>query len=227
MVTVKTVADVTNINGVKTFVYGASGAGKTYAIGGLASPIILSTEDGLLSLAAEYPHLHCVSIATYTEMVDALKWATGSAEASKYSHVVLDSFSDLAEIILADQKTKTKDGRMAYGETNETVLKICRMIRQLPRDVYMTAKEGQIVDADGVSKFGPLFPGKQLAMQVPYFFDEVFQLVVQTDTSTNERTRWFRTSGDTQYVAKDRSGALDLWEPADLDAIYTKIRGGK
>lgn len=225
MVTIQTVADVTAIKGVKTFVYGASGAGKTYAIGRLPNPIILSTEDGLLSLAKEHPQLHCMSITNYAQMTEALQWATASAEAKQYSHLVLDSFSDLAEILLASLKPTVKDPRQAYGETNETILKICRMIRHLDRDVYMTSKEGQIVDADGIAKFGPLFPGKALAMQVPYFFDEVFQLVINTDPATNERTRWFRTAGDMQYVAKDRSGRLDLWEPADLNAVYTKIRG--
>lgn len=224
-VTVQTVGDVTAKKGVKTFVYGASGSGKTYAISTLANPIILSTEEGLLSLAREYPHLHCISIEDYNRMNEALQWAINSQESKQYSHIVLDSFSDLAEIILAAQKMKTKDGRQAYGETSETVLKICRIIRSLERDVYMTSKEGQIVDADGVAKFGPMFPGKNLAMQVPYFFDEVFQLFVHTDPGTAQKTRWFRTAGDLQFVAKDRSGRLDPWESADLNAVYTKIKG--
>jgi hypothetical protein len=224
-VTIRTVADVTAINGVKSLVYGASGAGKTFAIGSLEKPIIFSTEDGLLSLARDYPHLHTITISKFDEMKDALSWATSSNDATAYSHIVLDSFSDLAEIILADAKMSTKDGRKAYGDTGEIVLKICRMIRQLPRDVYMTAKEGQLVDGDGVAKFGPVFPGKALAAQVPYFFDEVFQLVVQTDPGTGVQTRWLRTAGDMQFVAKDRSGRLDPWEPANLSAIYTKIRG--
>lgn len=221
---ITTVAEMTKSSGVKILAYGFSGVGKTYAISALPNPMIFSTEDGLLSLAKDFGHLSGHAIATYQGMTEALAWAA-SAESAKYSHIVLDSFSDLAEIILADQLSKTKDGRQAYGETNNIVLKICRMIRHLPRNVYMTAKEGQLVDADGIAKFGPMFPGKTLAAQVPYFFDEVFQLIVQEDAATKERHRWFRTAGSLQYVAKDRSGRLDPWEYADLSAVFNKIQG--
>jgi len=54
----------------------------------------------------------------------------------------------------------------------------------------------------------------------------VFNMVVYTDPQTKEKTRGLLTSGDQKYVAKDRSGSLDLWEPPDLTHIFNKIIHG-
>ena len=68
-----------------------------------------------------------------------------------------------------------------------------------------------------------MMPGQKLGQQIPYFFDEVFQLFVYQDPNTKQEIRALRTKKDAQFEAKDRSGALDEWEQPDLTAIFKKI----
>jgi hypothetical protein len=69
----------------------------------------------------------------------------------------------------------------------------------------------------------PSMPGNMLKQGVGYFFDEVFALRVEKDADGNP-TRWLQTNRDYNYEAKDRSGSLDMFEPADLSAIAAKIK---
>lgn len=54
--------------------------------------------------------------------------------------------------------------------------------------------------------------------------DEVFALRNDRDNEGNV-TRYFQTAPDFQWVAKDRSGRLDQFEPADMGHIISKIIG--
>jgi len=67
-------------------------------------------------------------------------------------------------------------------------------------------------------------PGAKLAQALPYLFDEVFHLFAAQDKESGELQRWLQTSGDQRADAKDRSGKLDMYEPADLSHIVAKIR---
>jgi hypothetical protein len=92
------------------------------------------------------------------------------------------------------------------------------------RDHGITAIEVKTL-ADGSMVFSPSMPGKTLTQGIAYFFDEVFALRVHTDDEGNIQ-RWLQTSANGSYTAKDRSGALDLFEPCDLSHIANKILGG-
>ena len=70
--------------------------------------------------------------------------------------------------------------------------------------------------------YGPSAPGQKIAENLPYFFDEVFALQNWKDDEGNFKSA-FQTRRDAQYEAKDRSGALALAEPANLDDIRSKI----
>ena len=62
-------------------------------------------------------------------------------------------------------------------------------------------------------------------LAIPYLFDEVFHLFSATDKESGELERWLQTSGDQRADAKDRSGKLEQYEPANLAEIVAKIRG--
>ena len=221
-INLRTTKDV-NAHGVKMLVYGQAGIGKTTIIRTLPSPVILSAEGGLLSLQdSDIPYISVSSIAGIGEVYE---WLLKSDEARKFKSVALDSISEIAEVVLSEEKKNSKDARAAYGSMNDRMTQLIRAFRDLPgRHVYFSAKmEKSNTDTDALL-FAPSMPGKTLTQSLPYFFDEVLALRLIQDDEGNVR-RVLQCHGDLSYQAKDRSGRLSAYEPADLGAIIAKIVG--
>jgi phage nucleotide-binding protein len=211
-------------NGVKVLVYGQAGAGKTSLIKTLPSPIVLSAEGGLLSIQdADLPFIEISDMATLQE---AYKWLTEADEAKAFKSVALDSISEIAEVVLNAEKKATKDPRQAYGAMQEQMADIIRAFRDLPgRHVYMSAKLEKTQDEMGRVLYAPSMPGNKTGQALPYFFDEVLALRVEKDSEGGTQ-RALMCDSDGLWLAKDRSGKLDMWEAPDLGAAIAKI-GGK
>jgi phage nucleotide-binding protein len=222
-INVKTTGSL-SANGVKVLVYGQAGAGKTSLIKTLPSPIVLSAEGGLLSIQdADLPF---IEIASMTDLQEAYKWLTEADEAKAFKSVALDSISEIAEVVLNAEKKATKDPRQAYGAMQEQMADIIRAFRDLPgRHVYMSAKLEKTQDEMGRVLYAPSMPGNKTGQALPYFFDEVLALRVEKDGEGNTQ-RALMCDSDGLWLAKDRSGKLDMWEAPDLGAIIAKI-GGK
>jgi hypothetical protein len=71
----------------------------------------------------------------------------------------------------------------------------------------------------GVSMVGAM------ADKVPAYFDEVFYLHVEKDEESGKTKRMFITEKSDRITAKDRSGTLNKYEPADLGHVSKKIKG--
>lgn len=225
MVQLYSTADVSTQHGVKCLVYSRAGFGKTFLCSTAPYPIILSAESGLLSLRKF--HLPYIPIATYHQLQDAYRWATQSYEAQQFWTICLDSVTEIAEVVLANEKLTNKDPRKAYLETQDQMTALLRSFRDIQgKHVYFSAKQEMNKDSmTGQILNGPMMPGNKLPQHVPYFFDEIFQIVVGKDNLGNE-FRALRTRPDYSNEAKDRSGVLDEWEPADLNYIFDKIMRG-
>jgi len=216
-------------NGVKMLVYGKAGRGKTTLCATCPNPVIFSAEGGLLSLNGY--DLPFVEIKNINDLTDAFNWAQDSAEAGQFETLCIDSLSEIGEVVLSNAKNtkgangKLIDPRQAYGALIEQMTAAIRAFRDLPRfHVYMAAKQELTKDeATGVTLNGPAMPGAKLAQQLPYFFDEVFQLDIAKDPTTQTDYRFLRTQPDFQNDAKDRSGKLDAIEAPDLGNIIRKI----
>lgn len=209
-------------HGVKCLVYGHAGAGKTSLIPTLPAPIVLSAEGGLLSIAdAEVPFIEIGSMA---DLMEAYQWLTESADAKGFQSVALDSISEIAEVVLAEELKRNKDGRAAYGELNTVMAGMIRAFRDLPgKHVYFTAKCEKAQDETGKMLYAPSMPGKTLTMQLPYFFDLVMALRIEKDAE-GQTHRMLMTDSDGTWQAKNRAaGKLDMWEAPDLGAIINKI----
>ena len=219
-------------NGVKMLVYARAGAGKTILCATAPTPIILSAESGLLSLSPQNQQrvlgkavdIPVIQIKQYDDLMDAYQFVLNDPQAQHFETICLDSLTEIAETILANEKGNVKDIRQAYGEMIEKTSKLVRAFRDLPgKHVYMSAKqEKQKDEATGINLFGPAMPGAKLAQQLPYYFDEVFNLGIAKTTEGHDY-RYLRTQPDLQYDAKDRSGALDAIEKPDLSNIINKI----
>lgn len=205
-------------NGVKLLVYGQSGVGKTYLIPTLPNPIILSAEGGLLSI--QKWDLPFIEIKSMDDLTEAYDWVV---ENDNYKTVVLDSISEIAEVVLNYEKKANKDPRAAYGLMQEQMTGIIRSFRDLPnKHVVMTAKLEKSQDEMGRVLYAPSMPGNKLGQSLPYFFDEVLALRSEKDADGNVQ-RAIMCDSDGIWLAKDRSGKLDSWEQPNLGEIITKI----
>lgn len=209
-------------NGIKALVYGGAGAGKTCLCATAPAPVIISAEAGLLSLRGH--DLPVIEVHSIADLQEAYRFISGADEAKSFQWVCLDSLSEIAEVVLADEKARTKDPRKAYGELSDQMMALVRAFRDLPgRNVYMSAKMERTKDeVTGAMLYAPSMPGQRVGQALPYLFDEVFVLRVERDPE-GKPSRWLQTQSDLQYIAKDRSGALAMFESPDLTSIATKI----
>lgn len=204
-------------------VYGQAGAGKTSLIKTLPGRVlVVSAESGLLSLRGFDADV--AEVAT----VDDLRAVHGvlAKGGHGYDWVAIDSLSEIAEIVLATEKAKTPDPRKAYGTLVDQMMAVCRSFRELPINVYMSAKAERMKDESTGRMLEVIsMPGSKLTNQIPYLFDEIFRLAVGKNPDSGELIRMLQTAPEPTSDAKDRSGRLEHYEPADLGAVVAKIKG--
>lgn len=210
-------------DGIKTVVYGPAKIGKTRLAITAPKPFIISTEKGLLSLRKE--NLPYVEVSNLAELVNVYNYIK-SPQGQQFSTYQFDSISDLGEIVLGDNKKKTRNGQKAYGETNETIMAIFRDFRDLPgKHVMFIAKEMQYQGANNMQCVRPTMPDAYLTGQLPYMFDLIAHMghVQFPDGSWHLGLNCHPSE---QVTAGDRSGTLDAWEPPNLAYIFDKIAKG-
>lgn len=226
-------------NGVKILAHAPAGFGKTVLCATAPAPMVISAESGLLSLAPENLvrmfgqndpsisyNIPVAKISTMADLDDVYNWIMGSAEARQFQTVCLDSLTEIGETILANSKSKIKDNRQAYGDfAAEFIIRVKKFRDIQGKNVYMSAKQGDVKDElAGLTKYGPLMPSKSVSQGISYYFDEVFRLGIGNDAAGNSY-RFIQTQPDIQYDAKDRSGALSMYEPPHLGHIIRKLSG--
>ena len=209
--------------GAKILCYGMAGAGKTsLAKSAPGKVLIISAEAGLLSIkdATNIDAIEVKEASEVMELHEALK--SGKL---KYDTVCLDSISEISEILLAWEKSRSKDPRMAYANVQESVTNVMRAFRDLNMHVLFLCKEAK-VNVDGLMDYAPKMVGTKLGQDITYFFDEVLALRViddQDEEGNNVQTRWLQTRIGQGYTAKDRSGKLEAFEKPNVSALIEKL----
>lgn len=212
-------------SGLKFLIHGPAGVGKTTLAATTGEPtLIISAEGGLLALRNH--DIPAIEITCWQDLVDAYNFVATNPDAAVFKWIALDSISEIAEVCLAAEKAKAPDPRQAYGATQDKVFDLIRRFRNLEgKHVYFVCKQGREKDeTSGATLFTPSMPGNKLGQGIAYHFDEVFAMRVVPD-ETGQLVRVLQTGRDLSYEAKDRSGALAMYEPANLKHIADKILG--
>lgn len=204
---------------INAIIYGQAGIGKTVLCGTAPNPIILSAEDGLLSLAGK--DIDFAKITCFQDLIEAYNELKKGEH--DYQTVCIDSLSEVAETILAERKKNERDPRRAYGDMAEEIIAAVRKFKRLPMHVFFIAKQGRIEDAfTGKQSYGPAFPGQVLQSNLPYQVDLLFPM--RLGKHEGKEFRYIQTAPDVQYEAKDRSGIFDAKEKPDLGVMIEKLR---
>ena len=218
---IKLITTETSQTHVNCLLYGASGVGKTFAASTCPNPLILSAEDGLLSLSDfKLPVIKLDNRHTINEVHE---WLKKSKEAKQYETIYIDSISEVAETLLHEEMQTNRDGRAAYGEMANLMTLTIRGYRSLPFHTVFTAKVKKVVDdSTGTITHMPSVPGQLLLNNLSYLFDEVFLMEIG-QMKDRTKYRYFQTLGDRRYTAKDRSGKLAEKEKPDFTSVFNKI----
>ena len=221
---IKSTIDI-EIDAVKCVVYGGAGVGKTRLAASAPTPLIISAESGLLSLA----DVKCdyVDVSSLREFDEAYRFVKSSAEAKQYETIALDSLSEIAEVLLTKILPDFKDPRQAYQSLAQSMMPMLRKFRDLPKKHTVFTSKLIVVQDEETGKVTEelMLPGRVLPAQVPYMVDELFKL--KTD---RKGVPILQTAPDRYSFAKDRSGALaaEITKPNMTEIINTIIaKAGK
>ncbi len=196
---------------------------NTSIISTAPNPFIISSEAGLLSLSGH--DIPAVEINNRNDCNEVYEWLIKSKEAEQYETICLDSLSEIAEVLLLDEKKANKDGRAAYGVMADEMITLIRGFRDLKKHVYFACKLKRLTDdSTGRVSFTPSVPGQVLLQGLPHFFDELFAM--RHGKSETGSYRYLQTVGDMQFPCKDRSGCLEDKIKPDLTEIIECIKAG-
>jgi phage nucleotide-binding protein len=217
------------LDGVKALIYGQSKAGKTTLLGTLpeSETVILSAESGLLSLGDK--DIAVIEITSFSDLTEAYDYLTENEIGKGFKNVCLDSITEIADVVLAYEKSQTKDGRQAYGALIEKMQILLRSFRDLKgRNVVFIAQLDKTSDEMGRVFYGASMPGSKLGAKSPYYFDVTAAMTVMKDDQGNS-FRALMCQSDGMWTAGCRAignNIPDMYEEPNLSKLFAKLKGG-
>lgn len=130
-----------------------------------------------------------------------------------------DAFSD---------KTGKPDTRGAYGLLGREMIRWVTQLQHTPKNVILVGILEQQEDELKRKHWEPQIEGAKTGRELPGIFDLVMTLQnFEAEDKTQYRAFVTQQQNPWGYPAKDRSGTLELQEPANLGKVLEKIRAGK
>jgi hypothetical protein len=205
---------------VKAVVYGPSGVGKTTFGSTCPKPIFASAESGLLSIASSRPDY--VAVKRIEDLKELL--AHLQKPGHGYESVVIDSITEISEIIKADIEKRTGKSMQIqdYGTLGKSIRQILRGFRDLPMHVLFIALEKAEKDEERIIRYVPDLNGKS-ATDIAQFMDIVGYLTMDPQTLA----RKVLTQSSPKLLTKDRTGVLKDDVTPDFGVWVSKATGVK
>lgn len=220
--------------GVKSIVFGAPGSGKTPLIQTAPRPVLLVTEPGMLSMRNAH-NIPAWPAFDGPKIEEFFEWFMKSKEASQFDTLGIDSGSNIAEIILAEELKKQKHGLKAYGTMSERVMEKLNALYYMPQKHIViickqttadngrqTIIQGGEITYEPIKQKRPFFPGNDLNVKVPHLFDNVLHLDRVAMPGQPKPVPALRTKEIPEVFARDRLGNLGEIEPPDLSSLFAK-----
>lgn len=219
--------------GVKSIIFGAPGSGKTPLINTAPRPVLLVTEPGMLSMRdSQIPSWEAYTPELIKEFFD---WFHGSKEAGNFDTLGVDSISNIADILLAEELKKQKHGLKAFGTMAERVLDIANKLFYMPqKHIVLIAKQGLFENGrqtilqggevihEPVMQKKPFFPGQILNTNMPHLFDNVLHLSKAMVPGQPQPVSALRTVEIPEVFSRSRSGTFSELEPPHLGNLFAK-----
>lgn len=213
--------------GVKSVLYGGPGVGKTPLINTAPRPVLLAIEPGLLSMRGSntptfkaYDHPKGVAFG----VDEFFAWFFGSNEVNNFDTLGVDSISEMAEAILRQELPQHKNKMQAYGNMSFRTMDILtKLYYTQNKNIVLIAKRFE--DAETKRKT-PSFPGQDLKVKVPHFFDEILHysmVPIGTIPGVMQEVKAIQCHETYDIMARDRSGRLNQYEQPNLQQIFNKI----
>lgn len=174
------------------------------------------------------------SRASYEDVCKAFGDPAGHAQ---YTTLFVDSITVASRMCFQwcqlqpeafSDKTGKPDTRGAYGLLGREMIRWVTQLQHTPKNVILVGILEQQEDELKRKHWEPQIEGAKTGRELPGIFDLVMTLQnFEAEDKTQYRAFVTQQQNPWGYPAKDRSGTLELQEPANLGKVLDKIRAGK
>lgn len=221
-------------SGLKILLYGPPAVGKTPMITTLSKPLILAGEDGQGSIA--HANIPFIRIRTIADLKGVITWLKVPANVKNYDWIVLDSVSNLTELIYNEvvaSMPNCKNKMQFFGGMQEAVVPFLQDLLGLSKNILVIAWQGdEYAPNDGpFIRHVPVTKGRAVATYLMHYFDCTLHMarhtVQQTQADGTVQTvtmPFLQTTEFNAIFARTRfAGKLEPYEPANIQAVADKL----
>lgn len=224
-------------------IYAAPGMGKTTLTTTLIEPgdedktLIIDADKGARVITNIRPNANILKIATFADLEELfMLFKTGDPKWAGYKNIVIDTLTKMEQILLWDIlkiKNRSIPTIDSYNERAARMAEAVHDWRSLERNVFFICHE-QEFDVKEETPYGeevvinrkmPALSGKMaqiLCAEADIVMRLGFKHVLDKGTNESKTIRVLQTFKSDTVHAKDRSGNLERYEPANLRSILKK-----
>jgi len=175
----------------------------------------------------DIPRVEAFTPAALTEALDWLE----SPAADAYETVVMDSLTEASKLALSSHEAKTKHGMKAYGAQAKDITKIMRRFLAIKKHVVCLMQAGELRETRGSGDDAiqiiytvPALEGRQLKLDFPHMFGEVYQAQTRLNDAGKLEYYLQTRADDPKSYEKSRRGVLQDQEVPHIGQIIHTIR---